>query len=271
MDLCGVHFSSAKPPNPSWMAWGSERAGRLVVEGIEPVGATFAEVVSRTLPHVLGIDTPFGVPFRLARALVPLVTNGSQILEHLTVGTPAELDAAWARFATERPGALRLTDALTNGAPSITAPRPPLWRSLRGLARILWSLRDRVAIVPFDTLELVPTRPMVLEVLPGSLLRILGLPFEYRPAPDLRGDPNAATRLAVLSQLSEGVASFGLPVEVAASVANACAGDPNGDALDAVLACVTVHLATRGQWAPPPLTGYGASRSLVEGWIARPA
>src|SRR5581483_4486892 len=151
-------------------AWGTERAGALAVDGVEHVGATLAERLSRGLPRVMCLDTPLGVPVALARSLVPIVTNGIQVMEHLVAGAPSQLDAAWATFATEHPGALRLTDALTHGAPTVTAARPPVWRALRAIARILWPLRERVSIVPFDALELNPGRPNVLEVLPGSTL-----------------------------------------------------------------------------------------------------
>src|SRR5438552_2630420 len=112
LELVGLHYSSSKPPNPTWMAWGAERAGALVVDGVEYVGATLAERLSKGVPRVLGIDAPFGVPTELAKRMVGLATTGSQILEHLVVTPPSKLDATWAMFATEHPGALRLTDAI---------------------------------------------------------------------------------------------------------------------------------------------------------------
>lgn len=276
LDLVGLHYSSAKPPNPSWMAWGSERSGALHVDGVEHVGATVPERLAKGPPRVLGIDAPFGVPTGLARALVPLVTNGSQILEHLSVAPSALLDAAWATYATENPGALRLTDALSHGAHSITGTKPPLWRTLRALARVLWSLRDRVSVVPFDALELSPARPMVLEVLPAVTLRLLGLPYALHHAtPEaLTAAGNTAVtaeRLRVVAGLGESVSALGARVELSPHVANACAQDTSGDAIDALIALVAVFLATRGVWSPPPLTGPAATRALVEGWIVRPA
>ncbi len=274
LDLVGVRFSSAKPPNPTWIAWGTERAGTLSVEGVEHVGATLADRLARGLPRVLAVDTPLGVPLGLARALVPLVTNGSQVLENLVLAAPSQLDAAWAAFATEHPGALRLTDAITHGAPTVTAPRPPVWRALRAVARLLWPLRDRLALVPFDTLELTPARTMALEVQPGATLRLLTLPYgAYRGAPEgtpPHGDQGAAERLHILAALPQAVTALGVRAEVSASAADACAADAGGDALDAVLACVTAHLATRGLWTPPPLSGPYAARAMVEGWIVRP-
>lgn len=271
--LVGVHFSSVKPPNPTWIAWGVERGGALVLEGVEHVGVTLPERLARHTPRVLALDAPFGVPLAFARSLVNLVTNGSQILEHLAVANPAELDAAWATFATEHPGALRLTEAITHGAPSVTTPRPPLWRTTRALAKLLWSLRDRVAVLPFDALELTPTRSMVLETLPGATLRILGLPYaRYRESPDLPlpESVGTATRLAIVKGLGPALAPLGVRIDVHNTVADGCAADHGGDALDAVLSCVTAHLATRGLWSPPPLAGHNAVRAQVEGWIVRP-
>lgn len=273
IDLAGLRYSSSKPPNPTWLAWGSERGGALAIDGVEYLGATAAERLARTPPRVLGVDAPFGVPLGLAKRLVPLVTNGSQVLERLAVTPAAQLDAAWATFATERPGALRLTEAITHGASSITTPRPPTWRTLRGLAQILWPMRDRVAIVPFDAIEISPARANVLEVLPAATLRLLGLPYVRAHG----GEAVTASqidlteeRLHCITHLAEAVGALGVRVEFPAHVANACVQDAGGDALDAVLALVTVHLATRGFWTPPPLTGASSARALVEGWIVRP-
>jgi hypothetical protein len=246
-----------------------------VVEGLDPVGATLADTLGRQLPKVLAVDCPLGVPQGLAKLLVGLAANGSQVLERLVASPPAELDTTWARFATECPGALRLTDALTHGAPSVTSPRPPVWRSLRALARILSGLRDRVALVPFDTLELLPTRSMVLEALPTGTLRLLGLPYlSYRGAPEGGPAPSpsdsAAARMQVLTGLPAAVGALGFRLEVPAFVVNACVTDTHGDALDAVLCCVTAALATRGLWAPPPYSGPLAARVQLEGWIVRP-
>lgn len=271
IDLAGLRFSSSKPPNPTWFAWGSERGGALAIDGVEYLGATAPDRIAKGPPRVLGIDAPFGVPVGLAKMLSPLVTNGSQVLEQLVVTPSAKLDAAWATFATEHPGALRLTDAITHGAPSITAPRPPSWRTLRGLAQVLWGLRDRVLIVPFDALEISPARSNVIEVLPASTLRLLGLPYlrrhggEAASAADLTEE-----RLHCIAKLTESLGAYGVRAEFPAHVANACAQDAGGDALDAVLSLVTVYLATRGHWTPPPISGFGAAKALIEGWIVRP-
>ena len=271
LDLVGLHYSSSKPPNPTWMAWGSERAGALVVDHVEHLGATLTERLSRSVPRLVGVDAPLGVPMGLARKLVPLVTNGSQVIEHLVASPASQLDAAWAAWATEHPGALRHTDAITHGTRSITGVRPPLWRALRGVAQLLWGLRDRVAVVPFDTLELAPSRNTVVEVLPGATLRLLGLPYAIRhgDASDASATEITAERMTTLSKLGEALLAYGVRVEVPPHVASVCAQDA-GDALDAVLSLVTVYLATRGHWTPPPLSGVAASRALVEGWIVRP-
>lgn len=272
LDLVGVRFSSAKPPNPTWIAWGTERGGALVVDGVDHVGATLAERLARGTPRVLGVDVPFGLPAALGRSFVPLVSNGWQVLEHLVVTPGAALDLAWAEWAAANPGALRFTDALSHGAPSVTDPRPPQWRRLRALARILWDLRDRVALVPFDSLELSPVRPMVLETLPAVLLRILGLPLAWHQSDPARYDSVAhtAARLEVLRRLPEALNTLGFRMEIPGGVANAAAHDKTGDAIDAVLSLVSAYLATRGLWTPPPITGPHAPRVLVEGWIVRP-
>jgi hypothetical protein len=232
-------------------------------------------VLGRQPPKVLAVDCPLGVPQGLARLLVGLASNGSQVLERLVASPPTELDTTWARFATECPGALRLTDALTHGAPSVTAPRPPVWRSVRALARILWTLRDRVCLVPFDSLKLIPTRSMVLEALPTSTLRLLGLPYlSYRTpldgAPAPSPSESTTARMHILTSLPTALAALGFRLELPAHVVNACVTDSHGDAVDAVLCCVTAALATRGLWAPPPLSGPLAARVQLEGWIVRP-
>ncbi len=274
LDLVGVRFSSSKPPNPTHIAWGSDRGGALVVDGIDRVGATFAERLAKGPPRVLAVDVPLGVPVGLARDLVGMALNGSQVLHQLTTAAPSLVDARWAAFAASHPGALRHTDAITHGASSITVPRPPSWRSLGAFARALAPVRDRVTLLPFDSLEFTPARPLVMEALPAAMLRLLGLPYVLHRATPVEGGPSlndvTAERYAVIRGLPDAVAALGLRLELPAPVANACAQDAGGDALDAVLSLVAAHLGTRGFWTPPPLTGPHAARVLVEGWIVRP-
>ncbi len=274
LDLVGVRFSSARPPNPTHIAWGSDRGGALVVDGIDRVGATFPERLAKGPPRVLAVDVPLGVPVGLARDLVGMALNGSQVLHQLTAAAPSLVDARWAAFAAAHPGALRHTDAVTHGASSITAPRPPSWRSLGAFARALAPVRDRVTLLPVDSREFTPARPMVMEALPAAMLRLLGLPYLLHRAAPAEGVASlndvTAERYAVIRGLPDAVAALGLRVELPAPVANACAQDAGGDALDAVLALVAAHLGTRGFWTPPPLTGPHAARVLIEGWIVRP-
>lgn len=274
LDLVGVRFSSARPPNPTHIAWGSDRGGALVVDGIDRVGATFADRIARGVPRVLAVDVPLGVPVALARDLVGMVLNGSQVLHQLTVAPPSLVDARWAAFAASHPGALRHTEAITHGAPSITAPRPPSWRALGALARALAPVRAQVTVLPFDSLEFTPGRPMVIEALPSAMLRLLGLPYLLHRASPSEGGPSlnevTAERYAVIRALPDALGALGLRLELPAPVANACAQDSGGDALDAVLSLVAAHLGTRGFWTPPPLTGPNAAKVLIEGWIVRP-
>lgn len=274
LDLVGVRFSSAKPPNPTHIAWGSDRAGALVVDGIDRVGATFADRLARGAPRVLAVDAPLGVPVGLARELVGMVLNGSQVLHQLATAAPSLVDARWASFAASHPGALRHTEAITHGATSITAPRPPCWRALGAFARALAPVRNHVTVLPFDALEFTPSRPVVIEALPAAMLRLLGLPYVlHRAAPSEGGaslNEVTAERYAVIRALPEALGALGLRLDLPAPVANACAQDAGGDALDAVLALVAAHLGTRGFWTPPPITGPNAAKVLVEGWIVRP-
>lgn len=274
LDLVGLRFSSSKPPNPTHIAWGSDRAGALVVDGIDRVGATFAERLAKGPPRVLAVDVPLGVPAALARELVGMALNGSQVLQQLTSAAPSLVDARWAAFAASHPGALRHTEAITHGASSITAPRPPSWRALGAFARALAPVRNQVTLLPFDALEFTPNRPMVVEVLPAAMLRLLGLPYTLHRATPVDGGPSlnevTAERYAVIRGLPEAVSALGLRLELPAPVANACAQDAGGDALDAVLALLAAHLGTRGFWTPPPFAGPNAAKVLVEGWIVRP-
>ena len=267
LDLVGLRFSSAKPPNPTHLAHGRDRGGALVVDGIDRVGATFTERLARGVPRVLAVDVPLGVPALLATDLAGMALNGSQVLAALASTAPSLVDARWAAFAATQPGALRFTDAVTHGAPSITAPRPASWRALGAFARALATVRDQVSVLPFDTLAFSPAKPLVVEALPAAMLRLFGLPYEHHHG---AGPEAAAERLAVLRGLPDAVAALGLRMELPAPAANLCAQDDGGDALDAVLCLVAAWLGTRGLWAAPPSSGPFAARVVVEGWIVRP-
>jgi hypothetical protein len=135
-------------------------------------------------------------------------------------------------------------------------------------------VRNHVNVLPFDTLEFTPGRPLVIEVLPASMLRLLGLPYTLHRAAPVDGGASltevTAERYGVIRALPEAVSALGLRLELPAPVANACAQDAAGDALDAVLALLAAHLGARGYWTQAPLTGPNAAKVLVEGWIVRP-
>jgi hypothetical protein len=268
----GVDFTSApRAGKPITVAVGQLRAGRLHLLGLEALGsfAAFQALLARPGPWVGGFDFPFGLPRTLLEHLgwphAPAEGEDgwARMVRHLDAMPRAGMVAAFRAWCDARPAgskfAHRATDLLAGSSPSMKWVNPPVAFMLQaGAPRLL------AAGVSVPGMHEGDPGRVALEAYPGVLARaVLGRRSYKSDAPAGRTPERALARRQVLEALRAG-ALLGLPVELPGPLEAACADDPRGDLLDAVLCAVQAGWACARRDAN---FGLPAEIDPVEGWI----
>ncbi|MCL6647002.1 MAG: DUF429 domain-containing protein [Chloroflexi bacterium] len=261
--ILGLDFSGGRAAaRHSWLAVGERWAGGLRVERLFPLaalGASSRETAYAALRAqvracgwcAVGIDASFSLPAALVperdwTALLATVCQHDQTAEE------------WRKDCRRRvPGQelRRQTDRLAR------TPFSPY--NVRAYRQTFFVLRDVLAplreegacVLPMDAPRV--GRPWVLEVCPAVTLRQAGwrLPYKGRSARATAG------RGALLAWLQQNGLQLADP-----TFADQALADAAGDALDALIAAVTVALVL----AQPEALQRVAGTERCEGWVYRP-
>jgi hypothetical protein len=264
----GIDFtSSPSARKPLVCACGRLRGRRLAIDELlrwtdyEP----WERLLQRTALATMGVDFPLGLP-REALLHWGWPLGWQEYVECVARLTKAEFVKQVDAFrATRPPGAkhpLRQTDAAARGLSPLMVHGVPV-------GRMFYEGATRVARAGSRVL---PQRPrggatLVLEVYPALAARRLLGGASYKS--EAQGDAGRTEfRSLVLRSLASanGVATYGLRLELSAGVRQAALEDPRGDALDAVLACLQAAWAV----ATPGIVERLEARDVCEGWIADP-
>ena len=263
----GVDFTSA-PTRAKPIAWleceldgGTLRAGAL--RELRSF-ADFEAELARPGPWIAGLDLPFAQSRTfLENAGWPTTWRGH--VEHAAaLGRAGFREALDAYRAPRAPGDREHRRATDVAAGSISPQKlygvPVGLMFVEGAPRLLASGATIAGLHAGD-----PER-IAVEAYPGALARALVGRRSYKSDTRSRQTPALAeTRRAILDRLREGALSKTHGVTVEAP--DALAGDPRGDALDALLSAVQAAWAwTRRDegFGMPPGT------DPLEGWIAEP-
>ncbi len=224
---------------------------RALLEDLsQPVTAALVSFIARSGSSIIGCDACFSLP-------LPLVDTTWE--EWLSTYHRRFPDADALRHAGRDPSGRerkRLTDRLLQAPFAPTNLR--LFRQTDAwLREVLYPLVQRrmVAVAPFH--PRTPDRPYLLEVCPAVSLRVLGLP--YRGYKGTRASAQAA-RIRILRDLQD------LGVMVPPALSDIVVAQPGGDALDSIVAAVSVWLVMMQQ---PALSNLPAEATR-EGWIYAP-
>jgi hypothetical protein len=268
--IYGVDFSGAQDAGRNiWLASATRRSGSLVVEGCYPGEAlpNSGRVREDCLPAlraflagaddaIAGIDVPFGLPAELVDA-----STWSAFAEAFPNG--ADGPTEWAEACRDRAETLdrdrvelkRATDEET-GAPF----SPYNLRMRSGTYYAIGSvLAPLVAGDDASVLPMLPPNPGVvwlLEACPAVTLDRLDLDAE-----GYKDDDEAAeeARASIVDALAEG------PATIPPAVRETAIEEPDGDALDAVLAAVGTTMALERE--EPVSPGTVDARTRIEGRI----
>lgn len=270
--VLGVDFSSApRRSKPITVAVARLDGDGLRVDAVEtaPSLEAFDAVLARPGPWVGGFDFPFGLPRTLLEHLgwphAPAEGEDgwARMVRHLDAMPRARMVAAFRAWCDARPAgskfAHRATDLLAGSSPSMKWVNPPVAFMLQaGAPRLL------AAGVSVPGMHEGDPGRVALEAYPGVLARaVLGRRSYKSDAPAGRTPERALARRQLLEALRAG-ALLGLPVELPGPLEAACAHDPRGDLLDAVLCAVQAGWACARRDAN---FGLPAEIDPVEGWI----
>lgn len=267
MEILGVDFSGAKSDSSTWMAEGFLDGHELTLCGCQPV--TRAELTERLAGAasnaIAALDFPFSVPLSFARYWMPHAKSMTELWKaasSMELARFIEMRDAFVQFHGETK---RTCDALYPECYSCLHKTNPnmLPMTFYGM-RMLFCLWDAGCDVP----PLKPQGrggPLLLEVMPGAVLRALGLPYKgYKngmKALELRG--------RILTEMPGRV-----PFNLAklADFSELCLA--SHDRLDAIVALVGA-----GLWAMAPSSfrlpeseGLNDNDSAIqiEGWLYAP-
>jgi len=263
MELFGVDFSGAKSDDRTWVARGHLEGDALVLRSCEPLSrGRLGDILAKTeCPAVAALDFPFSVPLEFGRWWVP----GANEMPHVWAAASAievgEFTAMRDVYVAERGETKRVCDSLYPESYSCLHKANPnlvpmTFHGMRMLARLWPGGCDVPPLEPHRGRRIV-----LLEVMPGAVLRTLRLPY--------KGYKNGVNALALRRRILGHLRDHGpVPMANLDEFEDLCAGDH--DALDAVVAAVAAAL-----WAADPglfrLPPPGDPTARLEGWLYAPA
>ena len=271
MNILGVDFSGAAPDKNTWAAWGSLQGDTLFVQECRPLSRreTSNELETLGSNGVAALDFPFSVPVAFANYWAPGATSMPRLWDAAAVMDLSQFTGLRDEFVAVHGEPKREIDlahpesfsCLHKVNPNML---PMTFRGMQMLAR-LWPLGFDVPPLPPRNLG----KPVLLEVMPGAVLRSFGLPFKGYKG----GKRMMERRETIVEQLPSRS-----PVAVNASEAvwNLCL--QNHDCLDSVVAALAAALwATRPGLFRQPTPWHQSAESTglspevaIEGWLYAP-
>ena len=287
MQILGVDFSGAQTDRNTWLARGSLRDEILSLNSCRPVSrAELTDELAKCAgPTVAALDFPFSVPREFARFWQP---EGAPIFETMPDLWAAAASMDWNDFSALRDafvaryGELKRScdppesySCLHRVNPNMV---PMTFRGMQMLHR-LWAgnTANPMSAPPLpdrsrpDRSRPDRSRPdlgpdtVLLEVMPGAVLRRMGLPF--------KGYKNGARAPALRRQILEDLPQKATPVIVSlAEMRELCLAHHDG--LDAVVAAIAAALwaIDPSRFPAPPTKDHPDydPAVLLEGWLYAP-
>ena len=287
MQILGVDFSGAQTDRNTWLARGSLRDDTLSLNSCRPVSrAELTDELAKCAgPAVAALDFPFSVPREFARFWQRQhpPTFETPIFETMPDLWAAAAGMDWNDFSALRDafvaryGELKRScdppesySCLHRVNPNMV---PMTFRGMQMLHR-LWTgnTANPMSAPPLpDRSRPDRSRPdevpdtVLLEVMPGAVLRRMGLP--------LKGYKNGARAPALRRQILEDLPGKATPVIVSlAEMRELCLAHHDG--LDAVVAAIAAALwaIDPSRFPAPPTKGHPGydPAVLLEGWLYAP-
>ena len=267
MEILGVDFSGAKSDQNTWLARGSFDDERLRLDSCSPVTRKELTGTLATLDGgaVAALDFPFSVPKAFARFWSPTAVSMPELWSAAASMELGQFIALRDAFVASWGEPKRQCDSyypecyscLHKANPNLV---PMTFYGMRMLAR-LWAAG---CVIP----PLPPPRErqtVLLEVMPGAVLRALKLPY--------KGYKNGVRALELRQQVLDGLQSS-LTVTVSNLHEFKALCMTSHDGLDAIVAAIAAALWARDPTVfrrpPSPLDDPSNADLLIEGWLYVP-
>jgi hypothetical protein len=265
--LIGVDFTSRPTPRkPIVAAAGELDRGRLRLGALHRFVSDddFAAWLESGPAWIGGFDLPFGLPRELVEQL-GWPTDWAGCMSHYAALDRPTIRATFAAFCAARPAgskfAHRACDRPAGSSPAMKWVNPPVAYMLHAGVPIL---RQIGAWFPaHQPPPAGPQRRVALEAYPGLLARAVVGRRSYKSDDRARRTPEKqSARAQIVDALVQGRTPLGIALRADPAQRAAIAGDPSGDALDAVLCLM------QAAWAAER-PGFGLPRGVdpLEGWI----
>lgn len=277
--IIGVDFSGHRDDRNTWMASGKLTSeGKLLLDSVQPVRREdlYDFLGDIPTPAVAALDFPFGVPRAFAEFLSAKAPprDMADIWQTVSSLTSAEFIARRDQFVGQRPD-LPLSQREPKRAGDLAYHResysplhtvnpnmlPMTYEGIRMLQRWRQERPDRWHVPPMEPTGSATERVTLLELMPGALLKSIGLPYKgYK-----KGRDALERRDQILRRLAE---ASGVDLPNLDRVRMACRA--NDDCLDAVVAAVGA-----AAWARDASRFHHPNRdeladAELEGWIYVP-
>ena len=277
--IIGVDFSGHRDDRNTWLASGSlADDGTLLLDSVQPVRRDdlYHTLVHVPTPAVAALDFPFGVPRAFAEFLSHQQSprDMADVWQVVSGLTAAGFVDGRDKFVNQQPG-LPLSEREPKRAGDLTHHResysplhtvnpnmlPMTYEGIKMLQQWHDERPDRWHVPPLEPTGAPSERVTLLELMPGALLKSIGLPYKgYK-----KGRSALERRDQILGALAE-ASQVDLPN--LDRVRMACRA--NDDCLDAVVASVGA-----AAWARDPSRFHHPNRdelpdAALEGWIYVP-
>ena len=288
MRIIGVDFSGAKTERwKTWLAQGwLEDDGRLTLASCRSVTRSELRAILLRLsePAVVAMDFPFSVPVEFARHWeYDIASRGDPVVFETmpdlwaALGNWDDFSALGSEFVKWHGEPKRVCDPPESFSPlHKTRPNmvPMTFRGMQMLHHI-WNAAMAEG-KPLWVPPLPPCQPAakghitLLEVMPGAVLRHLGLPHNnYKVSKN-----NSIVRWEMRDYILGRLPSMIEPVQVdLCHLYRECLHHGNADdALDAVVAAIAAALwhIDNDRFSKPPAQGHNYAKALLEGWLYTP-
>ena len=271
LEILGVDFSGAAPDNNTWVAQASFDGRELVLDQCCPVSrAELAdELVALPGGSVAALDFPFSVPVQFARYWRPEAVSMTQLWDAAAGMDLPQFIQLRDDFVARHGEPKRVIDLSHTEAYSClhkVNPNmvPMTFRGMQMLARLWPTGCDVPPLPPQDA-----GKGVLLEVMPGAVLRALGLPF--------KGYKNGARKLELRQFILEELPRrCPVPVPNLEQFRDQCLA--SHDCLDAIVAALAAALGATDPslFRLPSDAGAGGSDPpstttlRIEGWLYAP-
>lgn len=269
MRVLGIDFTSAPTARkPIVRAGGWLEEGGLVVDGLDRATSIgeFAQWLGEPGPWLAAIDFPLGLPraalagWRWPTAWEAYVRRAGKLSREAFVG---KIDAFRAARPPGKKHPRRAADVAAGAVSPLMTVGVPVGRMFHAGAPAVAA--SPASVVPC---RLRADSRGVVEAYPALVARHLWgrRPYKGESGADAQRRGVRAEATAALQREAWRAGPYGMAVRLTRDVAAAAEGDPRGDVLDAVFACVQAGWLAAHRDRLEALAGCDP----VEGWIADP-